>query len=269
VGAPGSFTRRLGALLAALLLGGAVPLAAWPTELSRLIGRDALRMVPRSLAYLLSEREDLLVERSQRLPPTLTRGLAVDLSEGRLSQATLGEISTELEAVVGLLRGHGVSEGLVRLGALQRIPADLSDPVLQAGAAGLPPGVAAEYYALVSAQLDRIPVVLEDPAALELKRTDLAGYWQTLLERSRPQAGVIRTELFRNGRVVDHGRIDFRNPAFGVASMSYSRAVTAIAATWLAVWREAGGDFTRQPVPRVVEPRPEGGGAPAPRGGRR
>jgi len=26
---------------------------------------------------------------------------------------------------------------------------------------------------------------------------------------------------------------------FGVASLSYSRAVTAIAATWLAVWREA------------------------------
>jgi hypothetical protein len=268
VGAPSSTPRRLGALLAALLVAAATPAGAWPIELSRLLGRDPLRLVPRSLAYQLSEREDLLVERSQRLPPTLTRALAVDLSLGRLSPATLQEISAEMDAVVGLLRGRQVSEGLVRLGALQRIPADLSDPVLQAGAAGYPPGVADEYYALVAARLDRIPVVLEDPAALELQRSELAGYWSRMLARSRPHAGVIRNELFRNGRVVNHAGIDLRNPVFGVASMSYSRAVTAIAATWLAVWREAGGDLTRQPVPRVVEPRTEGGGAPAPRGGR-
>ena len=252
--------RRLGAISTTLLLAAAVPAAAWPSELARLIGRDALRLVPRSLAHLLSEREELLVARSQRLPPALAQALAADLSQGRLQAATLEQISTEMDAVVALLRGQGVSEGLVRLGALQRIPADLSDPVLQGGATGYPPGVAAEYYALVSARLDRIPVVLDDPAALELSRADLAGYWQRLLDRSRPQAAVIRTELFRNGRVVEQSRIDFRNPAFGVASMSYSRAVTAIAATWLAVWREAGGDLTRQPVPRVVEPRTEGDG---------
>ena len=261
MGAPGSFPRRLGApTLAALMLAAAVPAAAWPADLSRLLGRDALRLVPRSLAHLLSEREELLLERSQRLPPALTRALAADHAAGRLSPATLAEISSELDAVVALLRGRGVSEGLERLGALQRIPADLSDPVLQSGAAGYPPGVAAEYYALVAARLDRIPVVLDDPSALELSRAELPGYWQRLLDRSRPQAAVIRTELFRNGRVVEQSRIDFRNPAFGVASMSYSRAVTAIAATWLAVWREAGGDLTRQPVPRVVEPRTEGDG---------
>jgi hypothetical protein len=259
--------RLLALLTASLLLPAAA--WAWPTELAELLGRDARRLVPRSLARLLSDREDLLLERSQRLPPELTRALAADLAAGRLSAGTLQQISLEMDAVIDLLQGRGVGEGLVRLGALQRIPADLSDPVLQAGAAGYPPGLAAEYYALIRARLDRIPVVLDDPAALELGREDLPGYWQRLLERSRPQAGVIRTELFRNGRVVDQQRIDFRNPAFGVASMSYSRAVTAIAATWLAVWREAGGDLTRQPVPRVVEPQTDGDAAAAPRGGRR
>jgi hypothetical protein len=66
---------------------------------------------------------------------------------------------------------------------------------------------------------------------------------------------VIGAELFTNGRVVDHRRIDYRSPVFGVASLSYSRAVTAIAATWLAVWREARGDLTRTPRALEIHPR--------------
>jgi hypothetical protein len=65
---------------------------------------------------------------------------------------------------------------------------------------------------------------------------------------------VIRTELFKNGRLVSHRAIDYRSPVLGVAWLSYSRAVTAIAATWLAVWREARGDVTRQPKPQIVAP---------------
>jgi hypothetical protein len=55
--------------------------------------------------------------------------------------------------------------------------------------------------------------------------------------------------------VVDHRTIDFRSPVFGVASLAYSRAVTGIAATWLALWREARGDVTRRRPPSTVAPR--------------
>jgi len=42
---------------------------------------------------------------------------------------------------------------------------------------------------------------------------------------------------------------------FGVASLSYSRAVNAVAATWLAVWRDVRGDVTRMVTPTPVKPR--------------
>ena len=54
--------------------------------------------------------------------------------------------------------------------------------------------------------------------------------------------------------MVSHRTIDYRSPVFGVASLSYSRAVTAIAATWLAVWRDVRGDVTRTPRPATVQP---------------
>jgi len=66
---------------------------------------------------------------------------------------------------------------------------------------------------------------------------------------------VIGEELFQGGRVLDHRKLDFRNPAFGVGSLSYSRAVNAIAVTWLAMWRGMGGDISNMPVPIQIRPR--------------
>jgi len=100
--------------------------------------------------------------------------------------------------------------------------------------------------------------VLDDPAALTLETKDLPALWRSLLERGRDQAPVIRAELFRGGRVVDHRRLDYRSPAWAVSSLAYSRAVTGIAATWLAAWREARGDTTRAPRAREVKPEAPG-----------
>lgn len=233
------------------------PAAAWPEALLTALGRDARRLVPRSLASLLAERESLVLEEARRFPVALSQRLALDLPSGRLSAETVAALDAHASGAVELLKQRRVSEGVVRLGATLRVPAELADPVLTAGPEGYPPGVVREYYAFVEGSLDKIPVVLDDPPALSLKRSSLAAYWQTLLERSRGQAAVIRLEMFRGGRVVDHRTLDYRSPVFGVASLSYSRAVTAIAATWTVLWREARGDLTRVPAGKPIAPVPE------------
>ncbi len=231
------------------------PAAAWPASLTRALLRDAQRLVPRSLAKLVGEREDKIVEEAQRFPPQLGQMMAADLTAGRLQPETLAALDAHAHEPLSLIKEKRVGDAVVRLGAALRIPADLADPVLSAGPEGYPAGVVAEYYAFIEANLNKIPVVLEDPAALKLDRKNLAPYWQQVLLRSREQSAVIRTELFQNGRLVSHSAIDYRSPVFGVASLSYSRAVTAIAATWLVVWRQAHGDFTRLPAPETVAPR--------------
>lgn len=228
--------------------------AAWPAALMQSLGRDARRLVPRSLARLMAEREPQIIAEAQRFPPELAQALATDLADGVLRPATVAALEGRASEAVELFGEQRVSEGVIKLGALLRIPADLSDPVLSAGNEGYPSGVVREYYAFVEGSLDKIPVVLDDAAALRLRSRALPAYWQSLLGRSRSQSAVIRTELFQNGRVVDHRTIDYRSPVFGVGSLSYSRAVTAIAATWLALWREANGDLTRIPATREVRP---------------
>jgi hypothetical protein len=244
------------ALLSAVLIVVTPGLAgAWPAETMTALGRDARRLLPRSLARLLGEREAQINQGLRRFPPDILRALAVDIRAGRLRAETLAALDYETRRVVELLQEGQVSEGLVRLGGLLRVPADLSDPILAGLPDGWPAGVPREYYALFEANLDRMPVVLDEATPLDAKRTQLPAVWQSLLDRSRPQAPVIRGEFFRQGRLVDHRRLDYRSPAWAVASISYSRAVTGIAATWLAVWREARGDTTSMGRTRPVSPR--------------
>ena len=238
----------------ALLCGVAVPASAWPPELESALYRDAQRLLPRSLAILLSDRELAVLAAAREARPELT-GWAGELSSGQIRPETSRVFDAQLKDAAALMYKRQMSAGLVRMGALFRVAADVADPVLCGGREAFPPGVVAEYYAFVSKSLVKIPVVLDDARALKLSREELPGYWQSLLVRSREDAPVIRTELFQNGRVVNHLTLDYRSPVFGVGSLAYSRAVNGIAATWLAGWRGVRGDLTRMRRPRIVEPR--------------
>jgi hypothetical protein len=253
------------AILVACALVSA-PLHAWTGPLRRAISRDARRLVPKSLAQLLGDRESLVLDEAERFSPSLLQAVMVDMETGRLQPETIARLDSEVQAVSRLLAEQRVSEGLLRLGGLLRIPADLSDPVVTGGPDGLPALAVSGYYSFAEASLPKIPVVLQDKAALRLTRRDLPAYWQGLVESSRPQVAILRSELVRDGQVIDVRRLDFRSHTFGVASLSYSRAVTAVAATWLVAWRDARGDLTRMPLPREVTPAPtaEGQGASPP-----
>jgi hypothetical protein len=245
---------RIAALAVTAALLTASDAGAWPSVIMESLNRDARRLLPPTLARLMAEREKEIFEEARAFPPELAQALAADLTSGALRAETIAALDARALEASSLLRDRRVSEGIVKLGALLRIPADLSDPILSAGPEGYPLGVTREYYTFIFGSLDKIPVVVDNQPALRLPRRSLGGYWQTVLGRSRIDSPVIRTELFRNGRVVSHRTIDYRSPVFGVGSLSYSRGVTAIAATWLAVWRDVRGDLTRIPRPETVQP---------------
>lgn len=248
--------------MAASLVVLATPsLLAWPPGLMESLSRDARRLVPKSLAILIEIQEREILEEAQRLPPELEQAFVADLARGRLSKGTLDLVDGRAQEAVGLLRKRQVTEGVLRLGALARIAADVADPGLATSALPCPPEVAQEYYAFLGENLPKIPVVLDDPSALTLKREGLGPFWQERLRRTQDDSAILLDQLYQGGRVVDHRVFDYRSPVFAVASLAYSRAVTAVAATWLALWRDARGDLTRMPRITVVDPR----NAPPPR----
>jgi hypothetical protein len=257
-----SITAARGLLVVLVAAWPCVPAGAWPAELRERVARDARRLVPRTLAQLLGQLENEIREEAERLPGPLSQALIDDLSQGLLRRETLDAFQAYGAEAPRLMKQRHTRQGLVRLGALMRVPADLADPIVTAGPPNLAPGLAREYYAFVESSLRRLPVTLDDPAALELTRADLPAYLARVQAQSRAQADILRREMLRQGRVVPHASIDYRSPVFAVAQISWSRAATAVAATWLATWREARGDLTRRPSPRELAPSDRG---PSPR----
>src|SRR4029453_14193255 len=95
---------------------------AWPEDVMKALNRDARRLLPRSLAKLLAERETKILDELRRFPAPVSRAMAPDLQTGRLSPQTTAALDAETGQVVEMLRHQRVTEGLVRLGSLLRIP---------------------------------------------------------------------------------------------------------------------------------------------------
>src|SRR4029078_9025027 len=109
--------------------------------------------------------------------------LAEDVAPAVRERPTVAALEGRASEAVELFQERRVSEGVIKLGALLRIPADLPVPALSAGSDGHPTGVVREYYAFVEGSLDKIPVVLDDAAALRLRSRALTAHSHVDLRR--------------------------------------------------------------------------------------
>ena len=233
---------------------------AWPADLSQRIARDALRIVPKSLGeiFLANEVEIFADARTSTMPALSL--VYSDLPKGRLGAPTKEALALEFAERVKALRGPDFRGAVIALGATYRLAVDLADPSVGLGIGTDPKAKAIrrEFYLFTTANLDKIPVVLVEPDSMRLGLEALPGFLDTVMAKTPAQATRLREEGQEDGRVIAAGEIDFRSPVFAVSSTAYSRSVSAVAATWIAIWRAAGGDMTRQKPPQVIRPRPFG-----------
>src|SRR5687768_3041709 len=117
------------ALLVSLLTASGTPLAAWPASLEQSLYRDAQRLLPRTLAGLMRDRETAVLAASRALA-TERIGLSREIAAGQISPLTLQAFDTQLRDAATLMQRRQFSAGLLRMGALLRVAADVSDPVL-------------------------------------------------------------------------------------------------------------------------------------------
>jgi hypothetical protein len=247
---------RAAALCGAIALCPA-PALAWPEATAAAIARDARRLLPEVLAKLLEERDAEIRDALRTKPPDIEGTLWRELTRARLSAAGQKAVSADLARLVDALRGPKLSEALVAMGARHRAVASLGDPALALDVARTPlaPRLRDEFYAFVALHRDKFPIVIADPEMLEAGVDTIPRWLDRLRSPTRSHAAVLAEELTLPGRRVTRATdVDLRSPVFAAASASYSRSVVAVAGTWLAVWRAAGGDLSGRPRPRRVGP---------------
>lgn len=236
------------------------PAVAWPGDLSQRIARDALKLVPQSLAeaFLAHEEEIFADARTSR---TNTLSLVYqDLSTGRLADPTRLALGREVKERAQALHGPDFRGAVIALGATYRLAVDLADPGVGVGlgADRRASDIRREFYLFVSANRDKIPLVVVEPASMRMGLDAVPGFLAEVVAKTPAQGRILRQEGHEGGRILPFRGIDFRSPVFAVASTAYSRSVSAVAAVWIAIWRSAGGDMTRQKAPQVVKPKAPG-----------
>ncbi|MFN2237952.1 MAG: hypothetical protein ABR524_01040 [Thermoanaerobaculia bacterium] len=152
-----------------------------------------------------------------------------------------GPIRTELDRAladaVNIVRERRPMRDLAyRLGTIAHFVSDANNP-LRVGEHNLM-AVESDYERYFDRSLRKFPTVfygLHD-------RLDPTPVVNQAFARSRRFNDLLREEYHRDGRRRSSSEFDDRSTAFGIASISYSRAVSDTVNLYYYVWKEAGGD---------------------------
>ncbi|HVR29112.1 MAG TPA: hypothetical protein VMS86_06200 [Thermoanaerobaculia bacterium] len=157
-------------------------------------------------------------------------------------------IVEEARRAIGLIRSHRPFYDVVQqLGVLLHFVADANHPLHAAEGPG-ESGYAADYLRYVSSAEPRFAAAYYgiDPRLDGMAA--VPAFVERALDRSRALYPFIGAEYRRIGGRSGVGVFDDRSTAFGVAAVSFSRALTDGAAMLRLVWLEAGGaDRLRRP----------------------
>ncbi|MEM7587272.1 MAG: hypothetical protein AAF560_28050 [Acidobacteriota bacterium] len=232
----------------AVLLLGSLPAVAWTPTSQRAIAEHAARLAPPDLYRQLARNRIPYLQGvndgfGERDPAAHSKN---DDGTGRLDES----INVAIEnAILAITSHQPFNEIAYRLGIVSHFVADANNPL---NASQKDPAEG-RYYADFLRYLEhaepRVRIVFYGFRPNFNGRRDLPQLVSEALERSRGFYPAVGREYRRIRFASGIGGFDDLSSAFGVASLSYSHAVSDIAEVLRYIWLEAGGIDTRRRIP--------------------
>ncbi|HVT44952.1 MAG TPA: hypothetical protein VMT00_11220 [Thermoanaerobaculia bacterium] len=228
--------RGLGALVAILLMP--VSLLAWTAPAEQRIASKAAQLAPHDLRFLIqkydSDYQRGLAE-AARSEESEDHFFFVDRRRGALRE----RLQREIDGAITMVRGrHPMSSFVERLGVIAHLVADANNPFHVADSDSRLACCKADFERYVERKLSRFPTVFYGlEADFKLER-----HLEATFSRSARFYPLLAEEYFRSGTQRSSAEFDDRSTAFGIASVSYSRAVTDLVNVYYHVWKTVGGD---------------------------
>ena len=241
--------RRASAALYPAALGlllASAPASAWTPGTQTAIAREAARLAPPDLARQ--------IEKHKR---TFEAGVLApfqDTDPGRHMKNPDGSGSLdkvlyqEVDSTVSAIRAHRPFEEIVqRLGQVAHYVADANNPLASAGTDSDEGRYFLDYLRYAQSAEPRFPLVFYGvPPSLD--RRGVKPIFEAALRRGRAFYPMVGREYRKIGYASGIGRFDDRSTAFGVASVSFSHAVTDVSLVMRYIWLTAGGADDRTAV---------------------
>ena len=245
---PRPLRSRAAALAAVTLVLAAAParLLGWSPATQVSIARTAARLAPPDLARQLERRAEHY--REGGLAP-FAEGAAERHYRNRDRGALDAVLADEVKGALAALRQPAPFDELAyRLGRVAHWVADANNPLNAAGDDPEEGRYFADWLRYADSARPRFaPVVYLDEPAVASER-DVRLLTLRALQRGRGFYPRVGDEYRRIGYGAGQQGFDDRSTAFGVAAVSYSRAITDLARVLRYVWIAGGGGDPRPPL---------------------
>jgi hypothetical protein len=236
--------RRHGIVL--LLLLFPLTAAAWTRASDERIALKGAALAPPDLRMLI-ERFDADYKaglaRAEADEGTESHHYFVLSRQGRLRERIERETRGAIDAI---RKGEPMGNVVERLGGLVHLVADANNPFHVAKDDLRLSASQNDFEQYFERRLAKFPTVFY---GLDSRFT-LSSYLDRTFERSARFYPLVASEYFRDGERRTSATFDDRSTAFGIASISYSRAVTDVVNLYYFIWKEAGGDVRSAAVMR-------------------
>lgn len=211
---------------------------AWTRASDRRIAQRGAELAPPDMKLVLQRFQpefDEGLERAEADEGSATHHYFVLSREGKLRE----RIEQETRGVVTMLRTRQAMSLVVQhLGVIAHLVADANNPFHTSNHDALSSLAHDDFEQYFERRLAHFPTVFYGID----RNLQLGNYLDRMVARSARFSPLMHEEYFRGGDVHTSAEFDDRSTAFGVASVSYSHAVTDLANLYYYIWRESGGD---------------------------
>jgi hypothetical protein len=149
-------------------------------------------------------------------------------------------------AIDGIRKNEPMQLLVERLGVLAHLVADANNPFHVANDNERLAASHNDFEQYFERRLAKFPTVFY---GLEPRFT-MTSFLDKTFARSAKFYPLLNEEYFRGGSLRTSAQFDDRSTAFGIASISYSRAVSDLVNLYYYIWKEAGGDVRSAAVMR-------------------
>jgi len=229
----------------------ALPAAAWTPVTEQRMAQDAARLAPPDLRLLLDKFdrdyargvEDAAREES-------SRHRSEHFAEGG---ALKERIRRDIRQAIAMIhRREPMYEFVYRLGTIVHLVGDANNPFHVASRSSRIRCCEDDFERYVERRIDRFRPVFYGLRS----ETTVSAYLDGTISRTMGYDPLLAGEYFRGGRQRTSSEFDDKSVAFGVASLTYSHAVSDVVNIYYYIWQQAGGDVRQRP--RQAEAPPGG-----------
>ncbi|MHB0969489.1 MAG: hypothetical protein ACYC7A_09245 [Thermoanaerobaculia bacterium] len=231
-------------LIAATIFACATSVFAWTPAAEQRIATKATQLSPPDLRFLIEKHNDAFLEgiaAAAREDVGENHRYYPNTNRGKLRLV----LKTEVQQTINSMKRPSSTRVFVeRLGRIAHLVGDANNPFHADNFDPRLEGSRDDYERYLERRMTVFPTVFY---GLELE-LQFDRYLDSMFARSAHLYPLVAQEYFRTGARRSSAEFDDRSTAFGIASVSYSRAVSDLVNIYYYIWKESGGDVRTAPV---------------------